>query len=587
MKSIPASPTAYSYIRFSSKKQEEGDSIRRQTELTSAWAKQNKILLDTSLQPDRGISAFRGKNRDLGALGAFLRLVENGRVLPGSYLVVESLYRLTRQEIQPALLLILSLLQKGIRVVQLKPVEMTYDAKSDTTPIILMLVELSRGHSESKVKSDRVSEAWGERRKDARAGKSIFTHKLPLWVEDRGGKLVPIPERAKVVRRIFELSSGGLGLFAIMNTLTKDKTPAFGKSGRWSVSYLDLILKDRRAVGELQLKLRGGKAEGVPIAGYFPKIVTEEQWERVRMGARLRHRKPGRIGSHVNVFQGLLKSARNGFSYVVGSVSTKNPHPVLRAAGNRLGVGHGESFPLISFEKAVLSRLREIDPNDILNGKKQSGDESADLRNELSRVEASIASIVNEMDERGESPALFARLRTKEHAQRELIAKLKQVKQKETHPLADSWQESKTLLDALEAAPEDKALRLRLREALRRIVEEIRVLVVPRGRHRLAAVQVLFSGETRGVQYRDYVILHRAAAGGFEGTTRQPSSWGVHSFAESGLPNIDLRAPADAAKVEKFLADVDVSKIGKKPEGNDTKANESVKPKKPGKRVKV
>src|SRR5262245_43600027 len=83
------SPTAYSYIRFSSKKQEEGDSIRRQTELTAAWAKRHKMHLDTSLAPDRGISAFRGKNRDLGALGAFLRLVESGRVLAGSHLVVE------------------------------------------------------------------------------------------------------------------------------------------------------------------------------------------------------------------------------------------------------------------------------------------------------------------------------------------------------------------------------------------------------------------------------------------------------------------------------------------------------------------
>jgi hypothetical protein len=105
--------TAYSYIRFSSRKQEEGDSIRRQIEGTREWAKHNRVHLDTSLQIDKGISAFRGKNRDLGSLAAFLRLVENGRVIPGSYLVVEALDRLTREEIQPALLLILNLLQKG------------------------------------------------------------------------------------------------------------------------------------------------------------------------------------------------------------------------------------------------------------------------------------------------------------------------------------------------------------------------------------------------------------------------------------------------------------------------------------------
>jgi DNA invertase Pin-like site-specific DNA recombinase len=376
MSNAHPSPTAYSYVRFSSKKQEERYSIRRQAELTAAWAKRNKVHLDTSLRPDRGISAFRGKNRDLGALGEFLRLVQNGRVLPGSFLVVESLDRLTREEIQPALLLILSLLQKGIRVVQLKPVETVYDAKSDTTPIILMLVELSRGHSESKVKSDRVSEAWGQRRKAARAGNGILTRKLPLWVEARDGKLVPIPGRAAVVRRIFELSAAGMGLYSIMTTLTREKVPAFGPSGRWSIAYLDLILKDRRAVGEFQPKLRGGKPDGPPI-NYFPAVVSEDLWERTRLGARQRHRPyrsepgrraAGRIGERVNVFQGLLKSARDGFSYVVGSTSTKNPHPTIRAAGHRLGVGRSESFPLESFEGAVLTCLKEIDPREVLNG---------------------------------------------------------------------------------------------------------------------------------------------------------------------------------------------------------------------------
>src|SRR5262245_42786821 len=100
-------PAAYSYIRFSCKRQEEGDSIRRQVEATAAWARRAKVFLDTSLSIDRGVSAFRGKNRDLGALGEFLRQVENGRVLPGSYLVVESLDRLTREDIQEALYLIL------------------------------------------------------------------------------------------------------------------------------------------------------------------------------------------------------------------------------------------------------------------------------------------------------------------------------------------------------------------------------------------------------------------------------------------------------------------------------------------------
>src|SRR5436305_1298486 len=58
-------PSAFSYLRFSTPKQAEGDSIRRQTELTAAWCARNKVQLDTSLSlRDEGVSAYRGKHRD-------------------------------------------------------------------------------------------------------------------------------------------------------------------------------------------------------------------------------------------------------------------------------------------------------------------------------------------------------------------------------------------------------------------------------------------------------------------------------------------------------------------------------------------
>ena len=73
---VPTTATAYSYLRFRSKKQEEGDSIRRQTERTAAWAKRQGVHLDTSLSIDRGVSAFRGKNRDLGSGLEHLEIVK-------------------------------------------------------------------------------------------------------------------------------------------------------------------------------------------------------------------------------------------------------------------------------------------------------------------------------------------------------------------------------------------------------------------------------------------------------------------------------------------------------------------------------
>src|SRR5262245_48380987 len=147
--------TAYSYLRFSSPEQARGDSIRRQDALRDAWLKKSGAVLDTSLTlRDEGVSAFSGghrENPDRHALAAFLELVKRGRVKRGGYLVVESLDRLSREHIRPALTLLLNLIDAGVRVVQLLPVEMVYDERVEPMTLMMAIMELSRGHSESRM----------------------------------------------------------------------------------------------------------------------------------------------------------------------------------------------------------------------------------------------------------------------------------------------------------------------------------------------------------------------------------------------------------------------------------------------------
>ncbi len=83
---------AYSYIRFSTPAQAEGDSLRRQTEKAAAFAREHGLELDEELTfEDLGLSAYKGKNRTEGALGKFIIEVDGGRIPKGSYLLVESL----------------------------------------------------------------------------------------------------------------------------------------------------------------------------------------------------------------------------------------------------------------------------------------------------------------------------------------------------------------------------------------------------------------------------------------------------------------------------------------------------------------
>src|SRR4051794_6538725 len=116
-------PRAYSYIRFSTLEQLKGDSLRRQLEGTAAWCAKNGVPLDTSLTlHDLGVSAFRGAHRDdKHCLAQFLRAVKQGKVPKGSYLVIENLDRLTREDERTALRLWLDILDAGINIVQLYP----------------------------------------------------------------------------------------------------------------------------------------------------------------------------------------------------------------------------------------------------------------------------------------------------------------------------------------------------------------------------------------------------------------------------------------------------------------------------------
>ena len=112
-------PTAYSYIRFSTPEQQKGDSLRRQLELSQAYAAKHGLILDESLNlRDLGISAFKGKNVERGALGAFIQAIDLGLVKKGSFLLVESLDRISRNTVLDALNVFTTIINKGVTIVR-------------------------------------------------------------------------------------------------------------------------------------------------------------------------------------------------------------------------------------------------------------------------------------------------------------------------------------------------------------------------------------------------------------------------------------------------------------------------------------
>ncbi|MBL8798762.1 MAG: recombinase family protein [Planctomycetia bacterium] len=552
-------PVAFSYIRFSTPEQRKGDSLRRQTEAAAAWCSRNNVRLDESTTlHDLGKSAYLGehrKNPDRHALAAFLKLVEGNRVPRGSYLIIESLDRLTREHVRAGLMLLLGLIEAGVRIVQLSPSELVYDERSDEMGLMLAIVELSRGHRESKRKSDLSGPAWRRKKAAAKEG-VIVTDRLPAWVKAEGGKLVLIPERAKLVKRIFKMAGSGYGTPSIVAKLNREGVPAIGKTGRWVKGYVGKILRDRRAVGEYQP--RTGKKrvpDGEPVKGYFPAVVTEEEFFAARAGAAERGTLRGRLGTQaINVFAGLVKSAREGDGYYMTQrVERGQKHYVMVTSNSQSG-SPCWSFPYPAFERSILALLKEVDPREIVV-KDRGGNAVMELSGELGTVEGKIAELEAELLA-GDVPSLTRVLRTLEERKATIAAKLAEARAKAAHPLAEAWGEYGSLLAALDSAPDPEDARLRMRSALRRIVDDIWLLVVPRKMTRLAAVQIHFKGDGR----REYLIYyrppHHSFAGRKEGRTLAAS---LMNFGADKA--IDLRDPEQAAELAALLTEADLGEL--------------------------
>jgi DNA invertase Pin-like site-specific DNA recombinase len=549
-------PIAHPYARISDPEQRKGGGLHRQTAPETVAAIKEFCRLfgftpSKRILVDDGVSAWKGLNATPDhELGKFIADANRGLIRPGDCLLVENLDRVSRQDVWAAMALVNDLRQLKIHVGRLDRMKLLrYDSK-DIGDFFESAVEFSRGNSESEAKSFRNGKKWAARRQEGRQNGKTITRRLPAWIDEIDGQRVVKPGCAQTIKDIFELSASGRGLYAIMKKLTEQGIEGFGPSGRWSVSYLGLLLSDCRVTGRFQPR-RDGKPDGDPIEDYFPRIISDDLWNRVRDGAEQRWRRPGKVTADVNVFAGLLKGALDGQSYVVGKETGKGkPYRTLRSTAPRMSAGKANSFPLVTFERAIFSLLREIDPHEILNG--DSGpDETIVLAADLARVEASIAALNADMDEHGESPNLMKRVREKEARQRELSEKLAKARQKAANPLSESWGEAQTLLDALDSAPDKEDARLRLRAALRRIVESIWLLVMPRGRDRLAAVQIWFAG---GECHRDYLIFHRPPKA--NQSARAPGCTSVRSLADVvKLGPLDLRKREDARRLAAAFAE--------------------------------
>jgi DNA invertase Pin-like site-specific DNA recombinase len=554
---------AFSYLRFSKPEQAQGNSLRRQIEATEKYCRRHGLTLDKRTFVDMGLSGFNGSNALAGELSVFIELVADGRIPKGSTLILENTDRLSRLPPDKASEIICGLVRSGVDVVTTNP-EAAYTASniSKIATWLPLQVSCALAHEESVKKSDRLRDAWAEKRKALAAGLK-FGQRCPFWLRltDDRKAFVVLEDRAAVVRDVFAWALEGLGATRICERLQPRHPEGPGGKG-WRPGVVADLLRNRAVIGEFQPKVgtcakkgvkKTSRPVGEPVKGYYPAVLDEGTFYRVQLGLDARRNKPtgGRDLRTSNLFSGYAYDAHDGHRMVQGG------HHGLRrlvSAGaiRKLPGCVFRGVAYAPFEEALLSLLSELKVADVTGPKNGAQREAEAASAALTAVNHKMAQ-ANARAMAAEDASAYFDLLEQLAAERKTAAlRLEEAKAKAAYEAADGFGECQTLIGLLKDAPDGdrENLRRKTRAALVRLID--RVMVLPVRRHNrllLAAVQVFF--RDRGAR-RDYLIV-----------IRHRGDWSAASLppAVAGRLDLDLRRRDHARDLERALAAADIDSL--------------------------
>ncbi|XZG69220.1 recombinase family protein [Chitinibacteraceae bacterium HSL-7] len=356
----------YSYLRFSDPRQSAGASLARQTEFAEKWAATNGMALDGSLTlRDEGLSAYHQKHVTQGALGVFLRAVEDGRIAAGSVLIVEGLDRLSRAEPIQAQAQLAQIVNAGITVVTASDGK-SYNReqlKAQPMDLVYSLLVMIRAHEESDTKSRRVKDAVRRQCLQWQAGTfrgRIVNGKDPQWLEWRDERWHLIPERVEAVRHAIALYRKGEGAAQIMRQLA-EQGMSYTSSQHLIASHFYKLIRLPALYGDRELEVDG---EAYALAGYYPPIMSKADWDGLQLEVSGRMRKKGK-GDIPGVITGLgiLHCGYCGCAMVAQNLNRAKPGQ-KPAPGHRriicVGTSHGQrctvngSISVVPVENALM-----------------------------------------------------------------------------------------------------------------------------------------------------------------------------------------------------------------------------------------
>ncbi|MGP5237033.1 recombinase family protein [Pseudomonas helleri] len=434
----------FSYLRFSDPRQAAGSSADRQLAYAATWAAKQGMELDATLTlKDEGLSAYHQRHVTQGALGVFLRAIEDGRIASGSVLVVEGLDRLSRAEPIQAQAQLAQIINAGITVVTASDGREYNRASLKAQPMDLVysLLVMIRAHEESDTKSKRVKAAIRRQCEGWMSGSFrglIRNGKDPQWLRwsEQGWELVP--ERVNAVRRALELYQQGLGAGRAAKVMHEEgyELSSWGVSGQ----QVYRLIKLPALRGAKRLAVDG---EAYMLEEYYPRILSDAEWAELQHLAGQRHRRRG-AGEIPGIITGigLTYCGYCGTALVAqnimhrrredGSLSDGHRRLHCTSYSKRGGCSASGSCSVVPIERALLNFC-----SDQLNLQRllQVGDDGQGIRQQLVVARAAVEKITKQLgkitealldDDSGAAPIAFVR-KARELEAQQVIAEQKVV----------------------------------------------------------------------------------------------------------------------------------------------------------------
>lgn len=385
------------YHRVSSDQQAEKGGMLRQAELLESYLARTNLCAEMDdpepiVLGDPGLSAFKGHNLQHGKLGEWVQQVKAG-MWDGSILVLESIDRFSRLNPFEVLDYLTSITERNVVIHDV------YDKniinRKDITALTRALNQADRAFKESQFKSNRISEGWRYKRKEAFANGTIVTKKRPVWIDVVDNRYV-LNHKAVVVKEIFRLYQTGIGCTTIAKILQKKEGEEWRFDRDWSSEHVHKILRNKRVTGKILISeiIRDYDTDdkekqltkNLYDKDVYPIVIDEAEFELVQMLLISRRPNAGRIttkknGSQEievkhNIFSGIFRCGDCGQGMFHNIIKSKrNPkkseprieeYRYIRCIAERDDLCNNKAMDYNIVERFILGRIKKLDFSEII-----------------------------------------------------------------------------------------------------------------------------------------------------------------------------------------------------------------------------